>query len=148
MTNPDLQWADAHPLPRLGPLAITIMVRECFKQVHGYDLEIEQVGKPFDFTYNYVETILRQRASTNGVDISNFYMIGDNPESDIAGAIKKGWISILVKTGVFDPKADSSSNGNDTKFPATYVVDDFTEAINLIFKLEALDKFGMPKSIS
>jgi ribonucleotide monophosphatase NagD (HAD superfamily) len=28
-------------------------------------------------------------------------MIGDNPKSDIAGANKKGWTSILVRTGVF-----------------------------------------------
>ena len=63
-------------------------------------------------------------------------MIGDNPESDIAGAIRKGWTSILVKTGVFDPNAATSINGNDRKFPATYVVEDFPEAIDLIFRLE------------
>ena len=65
-------------------------------------------------------------------------MIGDNPASDIAGAIKKGWISILVKTGVFDPSGPNSKNGNDKKFPATHVVEDFEEAINLIVKLEGL----------
>ena len=27
-------------------------------------------------------------------------MIGDNPESDIKGAIEVGWKSILVRTGV------------------------------------------------
>ena len=69
-------------------------------------------------------------------------MIGDNPESDIAGAIKRGWTSILVKTGVFDPKAETSVNGNDSKFPATYVVEDFAEAINLIFRLEAIEKLS------
>ena len=67
-------------------------------------------------------------------------MIGDNPESDIAGAIKKGWTSILVKTGVFDPKAATSINGNDSKFPATHVVEDFKEAVNLIFRLEEEEK--------
>jgi ribonucleotide monophosphatase NagD (HAD superfamily) len=29
-------------------------------------------------------------------------MIGDNPLSDIEGASRKGWTSILVKTGIFD----------------------------------------------
>ena len=143
-TNPDLLWADAHPEPRLGPLVITIMIKECFKEVYGYDLEIEQFGKPTEFTYNYVEKHLRQTASNKGVEISNFYMIGDNPESDIAGAIKKGWTSILVKTGVFDPDAKTSVNGNDSKFPATYVVEDFAEAIDLIFRLEALERVPLP----
>ncbi len=65
-------------------------------------------------------------------------MIGDNPESDIAGAIAKGWTSIMVRSGVFDPKAVTSENGNDKKFPATHVVDTFKDAIELIYKLEKL----------
>jgi ribonucleotide monophosphatase NagD (HAD superfamily) len=28
-------------------------------------------------------------------------MIGDNPEGDIEGANRKGWVSILVRTGLF-----------------------------------------------
>ena len=40
-------------------------------------------------------------------------MIGDNPKSDIDGANRLGWTSILVKTGVFDPLAPTSINGND-----------------------------------
>lgn len=71
-------------------------------------------------------------------------MIGDNPESDIAGGIAKGWITILVKTGCFDPKATSSENGNDKKFPADYVVDDFQAAIKLIYKLEKLPWAPIP----
>ena len=34
-------------------------------------------------------------------EVSNFYMIGDNPSSDIRGANDSGWISILVRTGMF-----------------------------------------------
>ena len=63
-------------------------------------------------------------------------MIGDNPNSDIIGAKTLGWTSILVKTGIFDPNADSSENGNDKANPADYVVDNFEEAIKLIHKLE------------
>lgn len=59
MTNPDLLWADNHPDPILGPMAITIMVRYCFKTIYGYNLEIEQLGKPYKFTYNYVEKQLK-----------------------------------------------------------------------------------------
>lgn len=50
-------------------------------------------------------------------------MIGDNPNSDIAGANAKGWTSILVKTGVFkEDDPENSVNGNDKKHPATHVV--------------------------
>jgi len=35
-------------------------------------------------------------------------MIGDNPNSDIAGGNKAGFTTILVKTGVFNPSAPSS----------------------------------------
>lgn len=61
-------------------------------------------------------------------------MIGDNPASDIAGGNLVGWTTILVKTGVFK----ASTGGNDKKHPATYVVDDFKEAIELISRLEGL----------
>lgn len=30
------------------------------------------------------------------------FMVGDNPESDIAGANAASWSSFLVKTGVYD----------------------------------------------
>jgi ribonucleotide monophosphatase NagD (HAD superfamily) len=62
-------------------------------------------------------------------------MIGDNPDSDIDGANRRGdsWVSILVRTGVFQ-------NGeNSTKHPAKYVVQDVEEAVKLIFKLENLE---------
>ena len=88
---------------------------------------------------DYAERQLRKRAKAEGVQITNFYMIGDNPESDIAGGNAKGWSTVLVKTGVFDPKADSStSDGNDKKNPATYVAEDFEEAINWIYEKEGL----------
>ncbi len=57
-------------------------------------------------------------------------MIGDNPDADIDGANRKGWVSILVRTGIFQGKA------NSVTFPATHVVQDFEEAVKLIFKLE------------
>lgn len=63
-------------------------------------------------------------------------MIGDNPLSDIAGGNGKGWTTILVKSGVF--KADAK-NPNDKTNPATYVVDDFQKAIELIYSIENLN---------
>jgi ribonucleotide monophosphatase NagD (HAD superfamily) len=65
-------------------------------------------------------------------------MIGDNPLSDIEGGNKAGWTTILVRTGVFKSDAATSRHGNDKKNPATHVVEDFKEAIELIYKLEEL----------
>ena len=65
-------------------------------------------------------------------------MIGDNPESDIAGGNGVGWITILVKTGVFEPTSYKSVDGNDKVNPATHVVETFKDAIELIFRLENL----------
>ena len=56
-------------------------------------------------------------------------MIGDNPRSDIAGGNAAGMTTILVRTGVFD-----STDENDAENPATYVVEDFESAIDLIYK--------------
>ena len=61
-------------------------------------------------------------------------MIGDNPKSDIDGANRKGWVSILVKTGIF------KGEDNDEEHPATHVVEDMNEAVNLIFKLEGINQ--------
>ena len=59
-------------------------------------------------------------------------MIGDNPEGDIEGANRKGWKSILVRTGLFNEP------GNSKEFPATYVVQDIEEAIKTICKNESI----------
>jgi ribonucleotide monophosphatase NagD (HAD superfamily) len=58
-------------------------------------------------------------------------MIGDNPDGDIEGANRKGWESILVRTGIFESKEP-----NHHKYPAKYVVDDMEAAVKLIFEKE------------
>jgi ribonucleotide monophosphatase NagD (HAD superfamily) len=93
-------------------------------------------GKPFKLTYDFTEKTLKQRAAEEGTKISQFYMIGDNPLSDIAGGNGKDWTTILVKSGVF--RADAK-NPNDKTNPATYVVDDFQKAIELIYSIENLN---------
>ena len=86
-------------------------------------------------TFKFAEDKLKASASARGTKISHFYMIGDNPESDIAGGNAKEWTTILVKTGVFKPE---KGHNNDRKHPATHVVEDFAEAIDLIFQLEEM----------
>ena len=115
------------------------MLQSIFKEVLGHEVPVERYGKPYTFNYDFVGEMLRERANKQRIKISNFYMIGDNPESDISGANAVGWTSILVKTGVFKADAPTSKDGNDAKHPATHVVEDFKAAIDLIYKLEKLD---------
>ena len=72
------------------------------------------------------------------VEIGNIYMIGDNPKSDIKGGNDAGWITILVRTGMFQGKE------NDLTHPAKYVVNDFREAVDLILKKEGLEGLEVP----
>ena len=103
-------------------------------------MEVEQYGKPTKLTFDYAERHLQKQVKLRGIKINRFYMIGDTPSSDIGGANAKGWTTILVRTGVFDPKAETSTkDGNDKENPATYVVEDFEEAVDLIYKLEGLN---------
>ena len=55
-------------------------------------------------------------------------MIGDNPLSDIQGAISAKINSILVRTGIFRNKV------NDDKFPADLVKNDVYDCIEYIIK--------------
>jgi ribonucleotide monophosphatase NagD (HAD superfamily) len=58
------------------------------------------------------------------VKLQKVFAVGDNPSSDVAGANAYGWTSILVKTGIFDGK------GNSTEFPANLVCEDIEEAVH------------------
>jgi ribonucleotide monophosphatase NagD (HAD superfamily) len=90
-------------------------------------------GKPNLNAYKFCESQLQSQISD--LEISNFYMIGDNPSADIQGAKNANWKSILVKTGVYTPKEGQE---NDLDHPADFVVNDFTEAIDLIFEMEKI----------
>ena len=60
--------------------------------MHGLDYEYVQYGKPEKATFDYCKEVLLDQARAQGIDkISNFYMIGDNPEGDIEGANRMGW---------------------------------------------------------
>lgn len=74
--------------------------------------------------YNYLETLSNTKlGEENSKLFRNKYFIGDNPKTDIKGANDAGWISIMVRTGVF------SHGDNDIENPAKFVVYDFKEAI-------------------
>ena len=90
-SNPDLLWAAAYHLPRMGQGAF----REAFKGLWsavtggpetGVELEMQMFGKPYQGTYEYAEKMLQAHRNellkTSGVvggtqgGLKNVYMIG------------------------------------------------------------------------
>lgn len=77
-------------------------------------------GKPTELAYRFAEKRLRDvrtglfKGQGHAIEaippLRRVYMVGDNPDSDIAGPntykSDKGteWAGLLVKTGVWDPK--------------------------------------------
>lgn len=116
-SNPDLWWAAAYHLPRLGQGGFREALDGVWAGItggpsKGVELKKTVIGKPHQGTYEFAENqLLRNRARTFKSDtlppIRNVYMVGDNPESDICGAntyrspYGSKWHSILVRTGVY-----------------------------------------------
>lgn len=130
--NNDYTYAGTFRLPRITFGCFNEALKQTYKLVYKKDLELNMYGKPCKSTYDYTEKHVR---NLTNFEISNFYMIGDNPKSDIRGGNTAGWTTILVKTGVFGQNEDVV---NDPEDPATYVVEDITAAIKLICELEAI----------
>ena len=121
-SNPDLFWAAAYHLPRLGQGGF----REAFEGVwnavtggpeKGVHLQKRMFGKPNQGTFAFAEKrlashrkgIFGKEVTKNRVEeLKTVYMVGDNPESDILGANQykssagSSWHSILVRSGVYD----------------------------------------------
>lgn len=142
-SNPDLWWAAAYPLPRLGQGGF----REALEGVwaattggpsKGIELKKTVIGKPYQGTYEFAERQLRRNRSRifgGAADLpplQRVYMVGDNPESDIRGAnsyrseVGSSWHSILVRTGVY-------SGGEPAWAPQT-VADDVQKGVQWALK--------------
>ena len=128
-----LVYAAAFKVQRYGQGIFRFWLEDLFKRLYNREPEITQFGKPHRNTMEYCQKILDKKAKDEGYEISQYYMIGDNPSGDIKGANDMGWRSVLVKTGNYQPKEGQE---NDLDHPAHYVVEDFNEAIELILKEE------------
>ncbi|AOW00122.1 HAD-like domain-containing protein [Yarrowia lipolytica] len=104
-SNNDLLWANQYPLPRLGQGALRTTIEALFTELTGYKLRSTIIGKPVRETYEFAEETLDDwRQKTFNLAPGSWekvYMVGDNPASDIDGANRYGWESMLVRTGVF-----------------------------------------------
>ncbi|KAG2418704.1 hypothetical protein HFD88_001805 [Aspergillus terreus] len=136
-SNPDLWWAAAYHLPRLGQGGFREALEGVWAAVtggpgKGAELKKTIIGKPYQGTYEFAENqMLRNRSRAFGpsadIPLRNVYMVGDNPESDIQGANTyrsphgSKWHSLLVRTGVY-------SGGQPTWTPET-IVDNVQKAV-------------------
>lgn len=73
--------------------------------------------------------------------LKSVYMVGDNPESDIAGAndfksdAGTEWSSVLVRTGVWSPE-HAGEKELQGRFKPKVIVDDAREAVRWVLKRE------------
>ncbi|KAG4436669.1 hypothetical protein IFR05_007848 [Cadophora sp. M221] len=141
-SNPDLLWAAAYHMPRLGQGGFQAALAGVFNEVTRAHLERTVIGKPYAATYLYAEDVLsdyRKKllgiSAIGGKRLSRVFMVGDNPASDIKGAndFKSSkeipWKSILVKTGVFQ-------EGTEPQYKPQVIVDNVLEAVKWALKEE------------
>ncbi|WWC90790.1 TIGR01456 family HAD hydrolase [Kwoniella dendrophila CBS 6074] len=127
MSNADVEWRSSWPIPRLGTGAFRLCLEATYKSTTGLELPYKQFGKPFKATYEFSELMLRRylkQVGRNSNKELNVYMVGDNPLSDIDGANRFGWNSILVRTGVFHDK-----HGEKPSHKPTVICDDVEKGV-------------------
>jgi ribonucleotide monophosphatase NagD (HAD superfamily) len=110
------------------------------------------IGKPYGETYRFAERVLdghrrevlrvmgHGEGEVEGEEpLRRVYMVGDNPESDIAGAngylSGQGteWVSVLVRTGVWSEGRGGKLEG---EFEPRGVVDDVVGAVKWALRRE------------
>ncbi|KAL2065851.1 hypothetical protein VTL71DRAFT_3521 [Oculimacula yallundae] len=140
-SNPDLLWASAYHMSRLGQGAFQEALIAVWRRVSGVGMIRTTIGKPKERTYLYAEKVLlahRQKlhiAAGESVasPLSRVFMVGDNPASDIQGAnnfkseAKITWTSILVKSGVYQ-------EGTKPEFQPKVIVDNVLDAVKWALK--------------
>ena len=151
-SNPDFLSKFEHPFPRYAQGAFRVALKALYQarlRAHRVPEEtidskigasFQQWGKPTDLTFRFVEGRLRQLAKDQSSDaVERFYMVGDNPASDMEGArraaihhagSKTTWKGVLVRTGVY-------REGDETNSAAA-VVDGVKEAVEWILEQEGL----------
>lgn len=144
-SNPDFEWKTQHDEPRFAQGAFRAALKGVWAAATQGRAELAYtvIGKPTKATYTYGEKILMsyndELSAKLGIDrkITQVYMIGDNPESDIRGAneyeshMGADWRSVLVETGVHDA-------GTKPKYEPFMYAKDVLDAV-----WNVLDKEGM-----
>lgn len=128
----DRFYPDEFPLPRMC-LGVFLMVLEKFAQkILGKQPNVLLFGKPSLRTFEFAKVFAQKQWPE--IEISQFYMLGDNPETDILGGNRSKMQTVLVKTGVYNDGNKEILQDYERK--PTYIVQDFFEAIHLIAEKE------------
>lgn len=151
-SNADLFWSTGYHLPRFGQGAFQAAIAGVWRRVTGgHELQRQVFGKPSMETYAFAERVLQRHrhellkelGGRHGPGrLGRVYMVGDNPESDIAGAnayqseVGTEWASALVKTGVWTPDRAGGEAVLKGQLKPTVVVDDVREAVRWALKRE------------
>ncbi|KAJ9475027.1 putative p-nitrophenyl phosphatase [Pseudozyma hubeiensis] len=137
----DLLWGNDHSVVRFGQGAFRLAIENVYKHTSGREMQSTVFGKPHRITYDYANELLRQHlihtASPSSITAEaarlvgpSVWMVGDNTESDIKGAVDFGWSSALVRTGVY-----KDHNGPPNHQP-TILVDNVEQAVIQAIKRE------------
>jgi len=153
-SNPDFLSKFEHPFPRFAQGAFKVALMALYKArlralrvpeegiSERIGSSLRQWGKPTPGTYRFVEERLRSLAPDDGAPPTAetqwcFYMVGDNPTSDMEGVRRANihhmgsttqWRGVLVRTGVY--KEGDETNG------AHVVVDGIEQAVEWILEQE------------
>ncbi|CDS02191.1 hypothetical protein [Sporisorium scitamineum] len=130
----DLFWGNDHSVVRFGQGAFRLAIENVYKHTTGREMQSTVFGKPYRITYDYANELLRQHLINTASPTSttaeaaklvgpSAWMVGDNTESDIKGAVDFGWSSALVRTGVY-----KDHNGPPNYTP-TILVDNVEQAV-------------------
>ncbi|KAJ3133807.1 hypothetical protein HK100_004060 [Physocladia obscura] len=134
-SNGDLVWSNNLSLTRLAQGSFRNALENGLSG--GRKLQRTMFGKPCKSTYDFAKNAIDRHATElygfnpGSLEKRLYFGVGDNPESDIEGANRAGWASVLVKTGVYE-----SGSHN-----ATALVEDVEEAGVLVAKKD----YNLPK---
>jgi HAD superfamily hydrolase (TIGR01456 family) len=142
LSSKDLLYKDSFDLPRIAAGSFWFSLEHLFNMKYKRGIEYYLYGKPSNIVFTYasnynilfiifLENQILEKYKDDR-EITNFYMIGDNPPVDIKGANESDFVSFLVRTGVF------AGDNNDEENPAKYVVKDAREAVEKILSIEGI----------
>ncbi|KAJ3138155.1 hypothetical protein HK100_000088 [Physocladia obscura] len=108
-SNGDFVWSNNLPLTRFAQGSFLHALEGVYSRLSGGSkLKYTMYGKPhkptYDFAKHAIDTYAAELYGADALQDSGrlYFGIGDNPESDIEGANRAGWTSVLVKTGVYE----------------------------------------------
>lgn len=151
VSNLDLVWKTEHPINRFGTGGFVHAFRGVWREAAGHELRFKYMGKPSQITYEYAhDCLLREDSDTSPSrkdtgerrrPLRRVYMVGDNPESDVRGALEfkpedeTEYVPILVRTGVWHP----TDAAPQPRWKPAVIVDDVLDAVVWAMRQEGID---------